>query len=1084
MPTPEELRPQITQGDTSPRQSFRDLIEKPQQLVVRIHELPGKSAEGDQKQPGYGDLHERMRPLKGAWRERRPVLQCWERVDRGGEIELIQSGRPFIGEEVRGDDRILSFPPGAKGREVNPGNLDSTLQAFPHWTRIHGIYAPLGLDEDVQKILDPKETQPLESGLLRSFHGAFARLVYAEPVPPDEIQQLSKQAHDEWKAANAQTDRSKRREIEAKGHEARLKELELAQQYGYWRVKILVGARNADDAHSVPGLIADSSHSNQPYTFKPEDQQFSRLDEAIDRDTGSFYCSTPLLATLLDFPEKEIPGVRIFTRPHYDTNVEGSYAIPPDRRLIVGVLFDNYGFPAGEIPVDRQTLTHHEFVSGMTRSGKTENTKNMLKEISKHQIPWLVFDPKGDDYSVMGARLKADGEVPEESSPVRVIRPGALDQPPLGFNPLEPEPGFPIEEHLALLQNVLLNAFGHEPGRDDIEASEVMERFMRDALWGKAEKNFLSVHERNGWDIIRSVSRFPGGEPPHPNLLDLQRTIRDAGESLSYIGEATNIPKFLDSRVGSLMRGAAGEFFNGYSISIPELLSGNTVIELDRIKNPADRSLIMGTTLIRILEYLTVQERQHPESGQKDFNYYIVFEEANELVEEGPVADQITEIIRKIGQKGVGIRLVSQTPSSIHKGALGNTGNKYAMHLESGDDQQVAIGTILDEEQRRHLGTLGKGEMLFHGPHMDNAVFGITPDPRNLPNEKDYVVEPDSLVKKSSETEEIYTREEMVEAKEVIERTREGRLLLGWADLTAISSLLGLGEIKPDDEWCRRSNINIREFDNLRQLDPRKQNCIISLAVNEVVRSRFKRVLIDHPLEDLAQHVTRQIKAHLAEQPLPEDAKTDLTLASARYFKPVATLFEFLARQQGKDLQLIGRHPDSDKWEAMYGHPIPGDTAMEQLEFLHAQNQGIPEILFSPRQSGEFTVDHAIGGNVRDAIAADSSDENRTKRNIAEQARRTVGEIQEEIANTRVRYAQSQNNEEIEQLANRLRETTASVQRAEEQAQFAERQVVREREAWVGRLKSFLDRFDLDDITRAGLEQEYIRPVFQEFEVN
>jgi uncharacterized protein len=84
-----------------------------------------------------------------------------------------------------------------------------------------------------------------------------------------------------------------------------------------------------------------------------------------------------------------------------------------------------------------------------TGAGKSQTVRALLETATTAGIPWLVVEPAKAEYRLMAARLPGTGGIR--------IRPGELQDPPAGINPLEPadDPNgarFPLQTHADLVR--------------------------------------------------------------------------------------------------------------------------------------------------------------------------------------------------------------------------------------------------------------------------------------------------------------------------------------------------------------------------------------------------------------------------------------------------------------------------------------------------------------------------------------------------------------------------------------------------------------------------------------------------------
>ncbi|MGD0557319.1 MAG: helicase HerA-like domain-containing protein, partial [Streptosporangiaceae bacterium] len=147
-----------------------------------------------------------------------------------------------------------------------------------------------------------------------------------------------------------------------------------------------------------------------------------------------FWASTALVAALARTPAREVPGVRMVLRPEFDVTPETAPG-----GFVLGEVLDWNKVGCGELSVPASSVNRHVFVCGATGSGKSQTIRHLLESASGAGIPWLVIEPAKAEYRLMAARLPGNAVVR--------IRPGELEDPAAGINPLQPAAGFPLQAH-------------------------------------------------------------------------------------------------------------------------------------------------------------------------------------------------------------------------------------------------------------------------------------------------------------------------------------------------------------------------------------------------------------------------------------------------------------------------------------------------------------------------------------------------------------------------------------------------------------------------------------------------------------
>ncbi len=132
-------------------------------------------------------------------------------------------------------------------------------------------------------------------------------------------------------------------------------------------------------------------------------------------------------------PAREVPGLRMVARPEFDLTPETAFSAAAGAAAVrLGQVLDWNRVPCGDLVVPAASLNRHVFVCGATGAGKSQTVRNLLEQATGTGIPWLVVEPAKAEYRLMAARLPA--------TRVIAVRPGDLDQPAAGINPLEPAP--------------------------------------------------------------------------------------------------------------------------------------------------------------------------------------------------------------------------------------------------------------------------------------------------------------------------------------------------------------------------------------------------------------------------------------------------------------------------------------------------------------------------------------------------------------------------------------------------------------------------------------------------------------------
>ncbi|MGN6174571.1 MAG: ATP-binding protein [Streptosporangiaceae bacterium] len=675
----------------------------------------------------------------------RPFVAGWLSRGAGSPLELITNAAAeqgaadmLLGVSQAAAGRPLLYPPGARGVPAGPGWLaawDSLV-----WVLCPGRQArPLAGDQTSWAQAQPIQPTLFESALAALTGRPFGWLVVAEPTGhlDTEIAQLRTQVnvlrrHDEEQSRFG-ADRTERR----------LAELDALREAGLWDVRVLAGAATpADAALLAPVLVGSVDTSHHPYRLVTgrTPRRLAKALRATAADPLSealapFPATAGVLASLVGLPCLEVPGLRVVDSGHFDLTSEtgdvGSCAgtavtlgnTGPVRSaeraaldgragqagaLRLGMILDGLHRPVGEFCVPLATLNRHALVTGATGAGKSQTVRHLLEQLAAAGLPWLAIEPVKSEYLAIAGRLGRSGGVA-----VTVINPADPAAIPFSVNPLAPEPGYPVQAHIDMVRALFLAAF---------DADEPFPQIMAQAL--------QRVYEESGWDVVTG-GRVPGAaaEPAIPTLAQLQRAALAVIEEVGYGAQLqVDVRGFVDVRLRSLRIGSAGRFFEGgHPGDVAALLGRNVVLALEDVANDEDKAFLMGTLIVRIVEYLRLRARTGLREGLR---HVIVLEEAHRLLRAGRegrasahAVELFASMLAEIRGYGEGLVIAEQIPAKLIPDAVKNTALKVVHRLPARDDRElVGAAMNLDEPQSRQVVSLAPGVAAVFADGMDRPV--------------------------------------------------------------------------------------------------------------------------------------------------------------------------------------------------------------------------------------------------------------------------------------------------------------------------------------------------------------------------
>ncbi|MGA8462097.1 MAG: ATP-binding protein [Streptosporangiaceae bacterium] len=638
------------------------------------------------------------------------------------------------------EPKELLFPWGARGVPM-PGSLLTDLDRLL-WAPCPGRQAPpLGWDtpqltvEAAVGYLGARDGRRggndaggrrqtlFESALVTLMARPFGWLVVAEPseLIDTEIAELRTQLN-----VLRRYDEEHSR-FDASRAERRLAELDAFREAGLWNVRVLAGAATEQELRLIaPVLVGSVDLAAHPYRLRSAEEPrdladalASKLADPVDGAQVPFAATAGALAALTGLPRGEVPGVRVLDPTSFDVTSEtmneavGALSAEMsadgdprgDAAIDLGAILDGQDRRVGRFRVPLATLNRHAFVTGATGSGKSQTVRHMLEQLTGVGIPWLAIEPVKSEYAAMAGRIAENGHI-------TVINPSDPAAVPLSVNPLEPEPGYPVQAHIDMVRALFLAAF---------DAREPFPQIISQAL--------QRAYEDCGWDPVTGAGR-PGARaaPAVPTLAQLQRAALGVIGDVGYGRELqADVRGFVDVRLRSLRTGSAGRFFEGgHPADIAELLRRNVVLAIEDVANDEDKAFLIGTLIIRLVEHLRMRARTAPADG---LTHVIVIEEAHRLLRasregaSGHAVELFASLLAEIRAYGEGIMVVEQIPAKLLPDVIKNTALKVLHRLPANDDREVVGAAMnLDPDQSRQVVSLRPGVAAVFADGMDRPV--------------------------------------------------------------------------------------------------------------------------------------------------------------------------------------------------------------------------------------------------------------------------------------------------------------------------------------------------------------------------
>lgn len=839
----------------------------------------------------------------------------WLREAGSRAISVLAGGRSLVNKSgTAGEshtealDRAVNLPPGACGSSRTFTEIHDRLDGLASWVRIGGVADSLSVGE--RDPTDSPVPRPSLDDAVSAWQRSFAWMVVALPIERTQVMREGEALARRIPLLRSKAANSEQYAIDLERQEARYRELQRTELTGLWTIHLLVGGPDRKSALRFASLLCGCLDLERlPYTLRPESQT-GNLDSLLGTSTvdGSspFRGSTELLAALAIPPRRELPGVRLRPRPTFDVTPEtqGTFAL--------GTILDGSLADAGDLGLSPAALNRHTFVCGATGSGKSQTIRGLLEQISNHpsqSVPWLVIEPAKAEYRRMAGRLPGQSVI--------AIRPGLPDMIASGLNPLEPEPGFPLQTHVDLIGALFLASFqSDEPFPQVLSAS------------------LTRCYEDLGWDLALGESRAEAVQPRYPTLGDLQRVAGDVVTRIGYGPEITqNVRGFVDVRLSSLRHGTPGRFFEGgHPLDIAQLLESNVVFEIEDVGDDRDKAFLMGTIIVRLVEHLRVRAR-HEDGGQVTLRHLVVLEEAHRLlrrVEGQGVAAHAVELfaslLAEIRAYGEGVVVAEQIPSKIIPDTIKNSAIKVMHRLPAQDDRDaVGAAMNLTDEQSEYVVALRPGAAAVFTEGMDYPLLVRMPLREHWDSTTGLSFDPPLAGRFSRACgslcrERACTLRDMRLAQRALED--DGRIVV-WGELIVLAHILGFPSPEPGAELAA----------DLRALDRRRLECVVAHVIDRAVAVRSAAVTPRYSPADLVAHAAAVALAQVDGIPSPCGTEEWRWQAGPFRWNQVRAS---LKSWKGSDADDKPPHPDTTLWRQLYDVDVTGGTCFEQIATVQA----------------------------------------------------------------------------------------------------------------------------------------------------
>ena len=414
---------------------------------------------------------------------------------------------------------------------------------------------------------------------------------------------------------------------------------------------------------------------------------------------GIEWFSTRELSIIASLPQKPVVGLRLKEEVEFELNVPKTSGINLGKLVRSGQLLDI------DVNLKLEELNKHIFVTGVTGSGKTTTCHKILSE---SKLPFLVIEPAKTEYRILAQH---------ENNEILFFTLGNENLAPFRINPFEFREGENISSRVDMIKAALESSF-------DMEA----------AIPQIIETSIYKAYENYGWDIglsknLKFANPFAKEVKSFPLLEDVINAVEQVVTEQNFDERLhKDYIASIKARLQSLMVGTKRFMLNTpRSFDFKELLQKKVVIELEDIKNPSEKSFIMGLLLINLNEAIKSAYKQ-----DKSFKHITLIEEAHRLLSRFEIGDSLnkkrgieafTDMLAEVRKYGESLIIVDQIPNQLTPEVLKNTNTKIVHRIFAADDKEAIGNTMaLEKEQKEFLSKLDVGRAIVFNQNFYNSI--------------------------------------------------------------------------------------------------------------------------------------------------------------------------------------------------------------------------------------------------------------------------------------------------------------------------------------------------------------------------
>lgn len=359
-------------------------------------------------------------------------------------------------------------------------------------------------------------------------------------------------------------------------------------------------------------------------------------------------------------------------------------------------MLDSETITGAHVKIPLKTMNRHGLIAGATGTGKTKSLQVLAENLSDKGVPVLLMDIKGD---LSGLAQPSPGHAKIDERHEKIGLPFEAKSFPVEILTLSEQDGVRLRATVSEFGPVLLSRI--------LDLSETQTGVVA-VIFQYCDDHQMPVLDLKDFKKILQYATQEGKDE-----------FTEAYGRISTASTGAILRKIVE-----LEQQGADLFFGETSFDVDDLLrvnnEGRGYINIMRLTDIQDRPKLFSTFMLSLLAEIY---STFPEQGDSDRPELIIFiDEAHLIFNEASKAllSQIESIVKLIRSKGVGLYFVTQNPTDVPEGVLGQLGLKiqHALRAFTAKDRKAIKLTAENYPDSEYYDTtevltsLGIGEAL------------------------------------------------------------------------------------------------------------------------------------------------------------------------------------------------------------------------------------------------------------------------------------------------------------------------------------------------------------------------------------